>query len=126
MRTLGVMVVVGLLVLAAGAGAARSQQQPPTVTIRGFAFQPATLRVTLSGGRQEVRWTNSDGVAHTVTSDNNAFDSGALGDGVTFAFTFTSAGTFAYHCEIHGRMRGQIVVEQASASGGEKDSGDGY
>lgn len=127
MRTLAVIAGVVFLVIALGVQGAQSQQ-PPTVTIRGSSFQPPTLRVTLSGGRQEVRWVNNDGVAHTVTADNNAFDSGALGGGVTFAFTFTSPGTYPYHCEIHNGMRGQVVVEQSSASDGDRDGdgGDGY
>jgi plastocyanin len=28
----------------------------------------------------------------------------------TFSFTFERAGTFSYHCDIHPRMRGRIVV----------------
>jgi plastocyanin len=30
--------------------------------------------------------------------------------GATFSFTFTKAGTFAYHCSIHSSMHGTIVV----------------
>jgi len=127
MRTLAMILGVGLLLTAGRVKVAHSQQ-PSTIVIRDFAFQPATLRVTLSGRRHEVRWVNNDAVAHTVTADGGTFDSGALGNGATFAFTVMSAGTYAYHCEIHTRMRGQIAVEQTSASEGDRDgdTGSGY
>jgi hypothetical protein len=51
-----------------------------------------------------------------VTSDTGLFDSGTLNVGNTFSFTFTQAGTFTYHCNIHPMMTGAIVVVPASPS----------
>jgi plastocyanin len=76
------------------------------VAIDNFAFSPATLNAKVG---QKVTWTNKQGVAHTVTADAGAFNH-PMPSGATFSFTFTKAGTFAYHCTIHPSMHGTIVV----------------
>jgi plastocyanin len=38
------------------------------------------------------------------------FSSTAIGQGQTFAFTFTDAGTYPYHCGIHPSMHGTVIV----------------
>ncbi|HKQ68565.1 MAG TPA: plastocyanin/azurin family copper-binding protein [Polyangiaceae bacterium] len=60
-----------------------------------------------------VRWVNQDSVAHTATSDSGVWDSGTLTQGQSFNFTFTTPGTFPYHCTIHGAasMSGVVVVQ---------------
>jgi plastocyanin len=52
-----------------------------------------------------------DSPDHTVTADDDSFDSGTLSNGDTFEQTFDEAGEFAYHCEIHSSMTGTITVE---------------
>jgi plastocyanin len=79
-----------------------------TVNISGLAFVPQTLRVT-TGTR--VTWTNNDSVDHTITSNDNLFESGTISRGATFNFTFAQRGTFEYHCKIHPSMTGKIIVE---------------
>ncbi len=78
-----------------------------SVQISGFAFSPATLTVAKG---TTVTWTNADSVPHTVTSATGAFDSGSLSNGKTFSFTFNQAGTYAYRCNIHTSMTGQVIV----------------
>ncbi len=78
-----------------------------------FAFSPATL--TIKAGTT-VTWKNTTSAAHTVTSDDGkTFDSGTsnpiAAQGGTFSFTFTKAGTFAYHCAIHPFMKATIIVQ---------------
>lgn len=86
----------------------KAPAEPASVAARNIAFEPAELTVTTGS---TVKWTNHDGVAHTVTADDGAFDSGALLEGETFSQTFDSPGTFAYHCEIHPSMMGTVTVE---------------
>jgi hypothetical protein len=62
-----------------------------------------------------VEWTNQDGVMHTSTSDGGVWDSGLLGQGETFTYTFTLAGDHPYHCTPHPNMTGTITVENATA-----------
>jgi plastocyanin len=78
-----------------------------------FAFSPATL--TIKAGTT-VTWKNTTTVSHTVTSDDGkSFDSGTANpiaaQSGTFSFTFTKAGTFAYHCSIHPFMKATITVQ---------------
>jgi amicyanin len=78
-----------------------------------FAFSPATL--TIKTGTT-VTWKNTTSVPHTVTSDDGkSFDSGTANPIAaqtgTFSFTFTTAGTYAYHCEIHPFMKATIIVQ---------------
>ena len=78
------------------------------VDISGFAFVPSTLTVSVG---TTVTWTNNDSVSHTVTSNDNLFESGNLAKGATFSHTFNQKGTFNYHCSIHPSMTGKIIVE---------------
>ena len=72
------------------------------------AFNPNPIMVSVGA---TVTWTNSDTIAHTATSNTGAFDSGLIGAGGQFSFTFQSAGTFPYHCTIHPGMMGSVVVQ---------------
>lgn len=87
------------------------------VVIQNFAFSPAT--VTIAPGTT-VTWTNKDSVAHTVSSDDNAWpDSGSVNTGHTFSFTFSKPGTYTYHCAIHPNMVARVIVSgHASGSSG--------
>ncbi|MGD0817885.1 MAG: plastocyanin/azurin family copper-binding protein [Methanomassiliicoccales archaeon] len=90
-----------------GAGNTPAADHP--VSISNFAFVPNIITVHVG---DTVTWKNNDGVTHTVTSDDNStidFNSGNLGSGSTFAFTFAQAGDFWYHCNIHSSMAHAIV-----------------
>ena len=57
-----------------------------------------------------VEWTNRMSMPHTVTADDGSFDSSDLGKDQSFSHAFNSAGTVAYHCDIHDFMKGTVVV----------------
>lgn len=78
------------------------------VTIQNFAFGPATLDVAVG---TTVTWTNQDSTSHTATADDGSFDSKPIAAGATFSQTFSTAGTFTYHCSIHSSMTGTITVQ---------------
>lgn len=78
------------------------------VSIANFAYDPTPLTVNVG---DTVTWTNNDSTAHTVTSSDGSIQSGTLQPGQSFSFTFTTAGTFDYHCEFHANMSGQVVVQ---------------
>ena len=71
----------------------------------------APRNVTISKGGT-VTWTWR-GTTHSVTSDDGtSFDSGIQTTGATFSFTFDSAGTYPYHCLVHGQqMSGSVTVQ---------------
>ena len=80
----------------------------PDVTIKDFAFAPAALSVRAG---TTVVWTNKDSEPHTVRSvGSDTLKSTALDDNATYSYTFTTAGTYAYHCSIHAEMHGTVIV----------------
>lgn len=89
---------------------------PPAneVYSQGNSFGPKSI--TVSTGTT-IKWTNKDNTLHTVTSGtpgspNGTFDSGNLGNGATFSYTFNTKGTFPYYCKLHqDTMTGTVVVQ---------------
>ncbi len=119
-RIIVVGAIVSVSLLFAGCQAATQTPTPSPViqvqpvagskvSISQNAFSPGNLLVKVG---QKVTWTNNDSYAHTITSDDGTFDSGNLGSGQSFSFTFTKAGTFKYHCTIHTYMTAEITVTQ--------------
>lgn len=82
------------------------------VTIGGFAFGPVEIRVQAG---ETVRWINGDPVAHTVTSDDGAFDSGLVRPGASYERRFDEPGIFPYHCTPHPFMTGRVVVAREAS-----------
>ena len=81
------------------------------VTIQDFTFSPASVSIKVGA---TVRSTNRGPSPHTTTSDNGVWNSGQLNPpsggggyggggaaGGTLQMTFTTAGTYGYHCTIH-------------------------
>lgn len=78
-----------------------------TVTIGNVenSFVPSSMSVKKG---TTVTWTNGDIMAHTVVG--NGWSSGQLSTDQTYSHTFTSTGSFDYHCGIHSSMQGTINV----------------
>lgn len=91
------------LLLPALAGAAEEHH----VTILDLAYDPQVLAVRMG---DTVTWTNADGLEHTVTAFDLAFDSGNMEDGATFSHTFDLPGAHPYFCLYHPLMEGAVVV----------------
>lgn len=77
------------------------------VSIIDLAFEPATLKVRPG---TTVTWTNTGVAPHTVTAEDESFDSGTIETGATYEQTFADPGTYAYLCQIHPDMKGTIEV----------------
>jgi plastocyanin len=80
------------------------------VTIRSFSFQ--TQNVTIQQGTT-VTWVNceTDGTAHTSSSDQSVWSSPLLAPGAVFTTTFDTPGVFPYHCQPHPFMTGTVTVQ---------------
>ncbi len=83
-----------------------------TISIKDFAFDPASLTVAIG---TTVTWTNDEDALHTVTSGTpdvrtDLFDSGEIDTGVEFPVTFDEAGSYPFFCDRHEFMRGEITV----------------
>jgi plastocyanin len=77
-----------------------------TITIQDFAFDPV---MATAGVGDTLTVTNADSTTHTLTADDGSFDTGKLAKGPK-TITLDTAGSFAYHCEIHSYMKGTIRV----------------
>jgi plastocyanin len=75
----------------------------------GLVFTPATTNIAVND-RVIWNWASND---HSTTSDTNGlWDSLVNNSPHLFTNTFTTAGTFPYHCTIHVNfgMKGTIIV----------------
>ena len=107
--------LVGAATLVATASSATTQAAD--VSMPGKLFAPRDLDVLVG---TSVTWQNADATTHTVTADEDAFDSGFVRPGKTFAVRFSEQGTFVYHCTIHRFMRGAVHVFQIVLRGPEE------
>ena len=121
------LILLYALAITLASAMARPQDSGSVVVIRmtsDMKFVPE--RVTVKVG-QTVEWLNDpDGPAHTVTDDPDKvvdpnhvsspkgakpFDSGVIGSGKSFRYTFKIAGVYRYACQPHEQaMRGEITV----------------
>lgn len=82
-------------------------------SLRNETFNPAVDTVAVNG---TVTWTwvNTGAATHSVQSTGTTqFTSSTVltGNGTTYPFQFTQAGTYTYNCVVHGnQMTGRIVV----------------
>ena len=87
---------------------APAQAEEYEIRIEGFAFDPD--EITIASG-DTVTWTNHDDSRHTVTEDDDAFDSEDLDTEDSFSWTVDVAGNYSYHCGRHSSMTGVVNVE---------------
>jgi len=78
------------------------------ITANEDGFDPETIRVMLG---DTVTWTNTGQENVTITSDDDLFNSGLIGPGETYSYTFDVAGTFDYSSEEDFMTSGTVIVE---------------
>jgi plastocyanin len=104
-------------------GSTNSRQEPTTTLIPGNStvvrivanagsnsFSPSPLEVKVG---ETVTWINDDSGRHTVTSKDGIFDSGIMGKGQSFSYTFDRADEYPYFCKPHPNMVGTVVVTES-------------
>ena len=92
----------------AGAACAESSAAGEVaVTIADFAFSPADISATVG---QTVTFTNNDSAPHTATLDDGSCGTPNIDNGGSNGLTFTAAGTYPFHCNVHPNMKGTITV----------------
>ena len=101
-RLVGVVLVGAAVVSASGAAASTAE-----ITMPGKFFAPNDLDVLVA---TTVTWRNTDQSTHTVTEDEDVFDSGHIRPGGEFTREFAKTGRFEFHCTIHRFMRGSVSV----------------
>jgi len=101
---------------AAGAPGVEPAGMVPTEPVSGTVFRTGMTGLQFVHGTIEIavgttiEWKNEDPLAHSVTADDGAFDSGNVESGQVWQYTFTRPGTYSFHCTPHPFMRGTIVV----------------
>jgi len=105
-------------------GSGNSIQQPATATsipsnstvvkivanAGSNSFSPNPVEVKVG---EPVTWINDDSGRHTLTSKDGIFNSGIMGRGQSFSYTFDKAGEYPYFCEPHPSMVGTVVVTES-------------
>lgn len=108
----------------AGAPLATSPQISKVTIVNGagtmpslVAFSPDIIKVII-GVNNTVEWTDQDDTMdvngylpdHVLAANDSSFTSPPLNPGDTFNFTFTTPGTYGYHCNVHPWMVGSVIV----------------
>lgn len=106
-------IFVGSQLSASAAGNVSMIASSTCGTQSGFCFSPKTLTVPAGSA---VTWTNSSSAPHTATSDNSAWTTPVVLGGQSASITFSSPGSFPYHCRIHPDMMGTITVTAAATA----------
>ena len=88
--------------------------QPLTVVISDNTYAPSSVVAEVGS---QVTWQWQGTLQHSVIFDNNDPGS-ALQAAGTFSRTFPTAGSFTYHCEIHGASGMTGVVTARSGGTG--------
>jgi plastocyanin len=82
----------------------------PAGVLQHYVFVPSTIHAQPG---QVVTVYNSDQVLHHIVADDNSFDTGVMNPGASFTVTTGKPGTVvSYHCTLHSRVKGKIVVDQ--------------
>jgi plastocyanin len=76
----------------------------------GKSYLPDPVTVVV-GVNNTIQWNNDDTSPHTVTANDASFDSGNVAPGQSFTFTFSTPGTYEYHCVYHPWMTGTVIVK---------------
>lgn len=122
------MVVLVSVVALAGCSstAARSAGDSgrEVISLKSLMFMPQGLTVKVG---TKVTWRNDEPITHTVTSGmvtgvdpatglrsgqvpDGLFNATLKGEGDSFSYTFTKAGTYTYYCNIHFGMSAKVIV----------------
>ncbi len=120
-----VLTLVSLAGCGGGSSATSPTNNPPVntppatdgISVTNDAFTPAAKTIS-PGGTVDWAWNSCTGdgyngqtcVSHSVTFDDGT--GSLVQDHGTFSKTFATAGTYNYHCSIHGvAMSGKITVQ---------------
>ncbi len=92
------------------ASATETAAIPNSIKITSTDFQPNSMSVPTG---TTVTWINTDTADQAIASENGEFDSGNIVPGGQYQYTFSQAGTFAYHSTINPTMTGRIIVKKS-------------
>ena len=93
---------------------------PVVVEMKSLAFEPKTVNIFVG---QKLIWKNTSYTQHSATGDvekalsgkdsknEGVFDTGLIDPKAqSKPIVFASPGSFAYHCSVHGKTMGGVVI----------------
>jgi plastocyanin len=84
-----------------------------TVGVYDNQFTPQTINVQPG---TTIRWVNYGQHVHTVTANDDRWDTGDIKPGASYSATFKYPGTYYYYCRHHTQEKMQGVVNVASTA----------
>jgi plastocyanin len=109
MKRLACALGTALVLGAAAPAVAMDDGGPPPVSIQFAAYTPAQIQI-LAG--DTAMWHNASSRTHTVTAADGSWSSPRVPIGTMFSHRFDTPGTYAYYCQIHPFMHGEVDVER--------------
>jgi plastocyanin len=84
------------------------------VVTTGATFEPGSISVPAGSTVEWIRLNGAidqyDNGAHNVVFNDGMASSATLAQYDTYSYTFSTQGTFDYHCTFHASMQGTVVV----------------
>jgi plastocyanin len=85
----------------------------PKGMLQHYVFVPSTIHAQPG---EVVTVYNYDQLLHRIVADDGSFDTGVMNPGSSFTVKAGAAGSvISYHCVLHSRMKGKIVVDPPAA-----------
>lgn len=91
-----------------------AQEEFKQVRITDRGYVPDRLEVYVG---QKVHWLNDTYREHSVVARRTRegvplFESGTMGAGTTWDYTFVAEGTYSYYCGVENHLTGVVIVRQ--------------
>jgi len=81
----------------------------PKGVLQHYVFVPSTIHAQAG---ETVTVYNYDQLIHRIVADDGSFDTGVMNPGASFTVKAGTPGSMvSYHCTLHSRVRGSIVVD---------------
>ena len=120
MRRPATLLIMGAAIIAAtmlaGIGQTSANPVPVSVAITDTGFSPSVVIVP---PHSTVTWTNTGTQTLSIVGESgNTPESPDLAPRFTYAYTFHSAGTYAYHNASNAQLKGIVIVQEGAPAPG--------
>ena len=110
-KSLGAVTVIAVAVLGIidTVKAGEPQNEQHVVEIRNLEFTPKELKVTPG---DTITWINYDVVPHTVTADDESWDSSLISAQGKWQMVVTADMYSSYFCRFHPTMKAKLEISE--------------
>jgi plastocyanin len=123
-----VILLLASMLFFPASGAAKAPDEAVEISepaeLTAWNYAPASISVPVD---TSVVWKNTGRETHSITSQNQLFDSKLLDPDKSWSYTFDTPGVYRYFCVPHPWMKGTVIVIAEDAprrgdSGASQDS----